>query len=141
MKFKKEIILIVCVLMGIIILEIVTNSISKKSADKAMSGLEKIVQYLDEAVILDKSNLDNEEFKENLKKEISSFKEEWFKEEKKLSIFTEHDELEKVSSCLIILEENARNEAYEIALENCAEFEYWLNHFKDKEKLVLKNIF
>ena len=136
MKFKKEIILIVCVLMGIIILEIVTNSISKKSADKAMSGLEKIVQYLDEAVILDKSNLDNEEFKENLKKEISSFK-----EEKKLSIFTEHDELEKVSSCLIILEENARNEAYEIALENCAEFEYWLNHFKDKEKLVLKNIF
>ena len=141
MKIKKEIILISVIIICVVILEVITSSITKKSVEKTTQELDKIVDSLEEALILKENDLITEEFKENIKKEIKNFKDNWFNEQDKLSIFTEHDELEKVSSQLIILEENAKNEEYETALENSAEFKYWLNHFKQKEELVIKNVF
>ena len=81
------------------------------------------------------------EFKGDIEKKIGKLKENWLKKQDKLSYFSEHDELEKVSRCLITLEENVKNEEYEIALEDGSEFMYWLNHIKEKDKLELKNIF
>ena len=68
-------------------------------------------------------------------------KEKWFKAEKKLSFFAEHDELEKISYAITILEENAKNNEYNDALENIVEANYWLEHVKEKDSFKLKNIF
>ena len=141
MKLKKEFILIITIFTSIILLEIVTSVISNNSVEKTVEQLQNLKSNLEKAINLDINNTNNQELKENLNKEISDLKEEWFKEEKKLSFFAEHDELEKISSSLVILQENLENQAYDIALERCAETGYWLNHLKDKEKLALKNIF
>lgn len=78
---------------------------------------------------------------ESLNKEIENLKTNWFKSQDKLAFFIEHDELEKVSKCLVVLEENCRNKVYTDALEDGKEFIYWLNHFREKDSLKLKNIF
>ncbi len=76
-----------------------------------------------------------------VQKEIENLKKSWLEKQEKLSFFTEHDELEKVTECLIMLEENYRNQEYTIALQNSKEFLYWLKHFEEKDKLKLKNVF
>lgn len=78
---------------------------------------------------------------EELKGKIESLKAEWFNAQNKLAFFVEHDELEKVSECLVVLEENFKNKEYTNALEAGKEFIYWLNHFREKDALKLKNIF
>ena len=65
----------------------------------------------------------------------------WSKEEDKLSMFAEHNELEKVTTSLVLLEENIENGQFNEALANGKEFLYKLNHIKEKDNLELKNIF
>ena len=79
--------------------------------------------------------------KEEVKKELEKLKKDWFEKQDKLSFFIEHDELEKVSESLILMEENFKNEEYTMALQESQEFLYWLNHCKEKDELKLKNIF
>lgn len=78
---------------------------------------------------------------EELKGKIENLKVDWYTAQNKLAFFVEHDELEKVSECLVVLEENSKNKEYTNALEAGKEFIYWLNHFREKDSLKLKNIF
>ncbi len=82
-----------------------------------------------------------EKKREELLNEIETLKNYWTDKQDKLSFFIEHNELEKVTKCLVVLEENYKNEEYADALKDGKEFIYWLNHFKDKDTLNLKNIF
>ena len=138
MKLKKEFFLIIGIASFIIILEIVTNKITEKSVIRIEGMIKKVNLLLNEGTNISEIDFN---YKNQLEKEIENLKKEWFIEQDKLSIFSEHDELEKVTRCLITLEENAKNEEYKIALEDGSEFLYWLNHIKEKDKLELKNIF
>lgn len=138
---KKEFFLIIIILIIIIVLEIVTNYISKNSVDKTYKEIVIVNKKLEDANIKKENSVFEKVEKEELDKEIKKLKNTWFKEQDKLSFFFEHDELEKVSKCVIVLEENARNEEYTDALEDGKEFIYWLDHFKEKDSMKLKNIF
>ena len=141
MKLKKEIILIFGISIFIIVLEIVTNLITEYSSRNIEDKIKSVNYLLDN---IKDMKLDTEEYyecKNDVENKIKDLKKEWFIEQNKLSYFSEHDELEKVSKSLIDLEENAKNEEYKMALEDGKEFEYWLNHVKEKDKLELKNIF
>ena len=72
---------------------------------------------------------------------VGSLKDKWFIEERKLSFFAEHNELEKISYAITVLEENAKNNEYNDALVNIVEANYWLEHIKEKDSFKLKNIF
>lgn len=72
---------------------------------------------------------------------VGSLKDKWFIEESKLSFFAEHNELEKISYAITVLEENAKNNEYNDALVNIVEANYWLEHIKEKDSFKLKNIF
>ena len=135
MKLKKEIFLIIGISVFIIILEIVTNIITEKSVIKIEEMINKINFELKQLSNEIERGVENETYKKAMEKKIVELKKEWFKEQNKLSFFSEHDELEKVSRCLITLEENMKNEEYRIALEDGSEFLYWLNHIKEKDKL------
>lgn len=93
------------------------------------------VNYLDKIGKLERNQ------KEDVLKKIENLENVWQDNQNKLSYFIEHDELEKVTKCLIVLEENFENEEYANSLEDCKEFIYWLEHFKEKDSLKLKNIF
>lgn len=141
MKFKKEIILVVSISIIIIVLEIVTNWITENSVQKIYEEISEInnrLKILNEISVED-SNYEKQ--KNELNEKIKIMKDNWFLEQNKLAYFSEHNELEKVSKCLITLEENMKNEEYTIALEDGVEFIYWLNHIKEKDKLEIKNIF
>lgn len=125
MGIKKEVLLIIIILIFIIFIELITVKYTNKSVD----------------LIIDDANVVFEDlYSRNVNESIEKLKEDWFKIEEILSYYIEHDELEKVTSSLVLLEENAKNEEYEQALANEREFVYWLNHFKQKDELILKNI-
>lgn len=141
MKLKKEIFLIIGISIFIIFLEIITNLITEESIKFIEEEIKEINFSLSKIKDMNFEEQEYKEFKGDIEKKIGKLKENWRKKQDKLSYFSEHDELEKVSRCLITLEENVKNEEYEIALEDGSEFMYWLNHIKEKDKLELKNIF
>lgn len=141
MKLKKEIILIIGISIFIIVLELVTNFITEESTKFIEEEIKEINSALSNIKSMNKDVQEYKECKNDVEKRIGKLKKEWSIKQDKLSYFSEHDELEKVSKCLITLEENVKNEEYEIALEDGSEFCYWLNHIKEKDKLELKNIF
>lgn len=141
MKLKKEIILIIGISVFIIVLELVTNLITEESVKKIEKEITGINVALREIKDMERGTDNYNKYKKELEKDIENLKKDWFLKQDKLSIFSEHNELEKVSKCLITIEENTKNEEYEIALEDGSEFCYLLNHIKEKDKLELKNIF
>ena len=141
MKLKKEIILIIGILVFIIGLEIITNIITENSVKDIENKIIEINSDLSKIKNMNQESNEYKEFKKNIEEKLKILKRDWFLKQDKLSIFSEHDELEKVSKSLIVLEENFKNEEYKIALEDGREFLYWLNHIKEKDKLELKNIF
>ena len=141
MKLKKEIILIIGISVFIIVLELVTNKITNESIKNVEDKIKIVNVNLNKIKDMEKDNEEYEMCRKDLEENIQKLKKDWFLKEDKLSIFSEHDELEKVSKCLITIEENVKNEEYENALEDGSEFMYWLNHIKEKDKLELKNVF
>lgn len=141
MKLKKEVILIIIILISIIILDFVTNYISEKSVKEIMVKLDEISILIETAKYQNNQNELSSETEKNLEEKVSNLKNEWNNKQNKLAMFVEHDELEKVTISIVLLEENIKNLEFVNAQENEAEVKYWLNHFKEKEKLNLKNIF
>ncbi len=139
MRFKKEIIIIIIIIIGIVLLELFINFTSKKTVEKISDELDSIYNNITEAIKLKENNELSNEYQNDLQNKIKVFKDTWYREQDKLSMFFEHDELEKVTRSLVVLEENFKNEEYETSLENIAEFRYWLYHFEEKEKMRLKN--
>lgn len=141
MRLKKEFLLVFFIISFIIILELITNHFSKESVDKIYKEITSVNSNLEENNLKKENNtLEKSEIKA-LEEKIKKLKKDWLIEQNKLSAFFEHDELEKVTKCIIVLEENAKNEEYTDALEDGKEFIYWLNHFKEKDTMELKNIF
>lgn len=141
MKLKKEVILIIIILISIIILDFVTNYISEKSVKEIMAKLDEISILIETAKYQNNQNELSSETEKNLEEKVSNLKNEWNNKQNKLAMFVEHDELEKVTINIVLLEENIKNLEFVNAQEDEAEVKYWLNHFKEKEKLNLKNIF
>lgn len=151
-KIKREIWLLIIILIIIIALELITNFIANRSIDGILGKLSELKENLqnvekNEELTLSLENKNELELEEvdkeidGIIEDISNLKNDWFKEEKKLSFFAEHDELEKISYAITILEENAINNEYNNALENLVEAKYWLEHVKEKDSFRLKNIF
>lgn len=139
MRFKKEIILIILIIIGIIILEVFTDFISEKAVEEVATELEEIYDKISKAITLEENSELSEKYKEDMENNIKEFKDNWYEKQDMLSMFFEHDELEKVTRSLVVFEENSKNGEYETSLENIAEFRYWLYHFEEKEKMKLKN--
>ena len=151
-KIKREIWLLILIIIIIAVLEIITNLISNNSVEQILGNLKEVKTNLENVEkneeeklsLANSQKLEIEESSEEingLMEQIGKLKEEWFKAEKKLSFFAEHDELEKISYAITILEENAKNNEYNDALENIVEANYWLEHVKEKDSLKIKNIF
>lgn len=151
-KIKREIWLLIIILIIIIALELITNFIANRSIDSILGKLSELKENLqnvekNEELTLSLENKNELELEEvdkeidGIVEDIGNLKNDWFKEEKKLSFFAEHDELEKISYAITILEENAINNEYNNALENLVEAKYWLEHVKEKDSFRLKNIF
>ena len=127
----KEIIVSIVIIIGIVILNNITENYTKDSLEIMSKDFNEIRKEL----------LKEDQQKESLLLKIENMKSIWDNRGQKLAYYIEHDELEKVDTYLTALKSNVETKEYEQAVENLDICEYILDHIDDKEAFLLKNIF
>lgn len=130
-KVYKEIIVSIVIIIGIVILNNITENYTKDSLEIMSKDFNEIRKEL----------LKEDQQKESLLLKIENMKSIWDNRGQKLAYYIEHDELEKVDTYLTALKSNVETKEYEQAVENLDICEYILDHIDDKEAFLLKNIF
>lgn len=129
MKFIKEYITIIIIIVVILGVDFFTSRITEKTIENTENKINKIIEQIDD------------EDKEKLKDLAEEFGKQWEKDEKKLSYFAEHDELEKVTLDIVsmkaYLDRDERTDAYEEMME----IKFNIDHIRNKSKLRLRNLF
>lgn len=126
----KEIILTVIIVILVIIGDVVTQKYT-----------EDCVKDLNDELLILRESIINNSTDNRIREIISTIEEKWELKKKKLVLYLEHDELEKVAVQIsdirgkIDVKEN-QNSVSEI--DKCI---FLLNHVKDKEAFNFKNIF
>ena len=130
-KVYKEIIVSIVIIIGIVILNNITENYTKDSLEIMSKDFNEIRGEL----------LKEDQQKEFLISKVEEMKSSWDNRSQKLAYYIEHDELEKVDTYLTALKSNIETKEYEQAVENLDICEYILDHIDDKEAFLLKNIF
>lgn len=123
---------IVVVLISIVMI-VIMNILIGKYTDKNIDDMGAKVDSLRQS--LGDSNFDKS------KKQSKELRNDWEKYEDKFAYFMDHEELEKLTLKIIIVDENLRNEDYERAIEDIIEVKFLLQHIKEKLKFKLSNVF
>ncbi|MBR6505166.1 MAG: DUF4363 family protein [Clostridia bacterium] len=130
----KEIIIIITILVLVFSLNYMTQKYTKFCVSEISSDLNNLRGKIEEKI-------NSEEVSEELNNSINSIHNKWDEMYKKLAYYIEHDELEKVETCLTNIRSNIETEELEHSIENLDNCIFVLEHIKDKEQLSLANIF
>lgn len=128
---KKEIIIIISILIVVIVLNLITQNYTKHSINLLNDKLKEIKSEIE------KENIENN----NIQNRINETYELWQKKEKILAYYIEHDELEKIGSKLNLIRGDIQSENYDEAVSNIEETVFIFNHIEEKYKVLVKNIF
>ncbi len=129
MRFLKEYVIVGVILVFVFFMEHITKQNLSDSVKWMKDGITSIENKLEENRETEAQN------------EFLELKGKWDGEQEKLAFFVEHEELEKVSNDMVIIESNfEQNEADEID-ENITDLKFMLDHIEEKNQLNLKNIF
>ena len=130
----KEIIIIITILLLVLTLNYITQNYTKFCVSEVSSDLNTLREKINKEI-------DSEKVSEELNVNIDNIHNKWDEMNKKLAFYIEHDELEKVETCLTNIRSNIETEELEHSIENLDACIFILGHIQDKEKLNLKNIF
>lgn len=127
----KEIIVCILVVILIFSMDLLSNNYTKKVFFSINDSL---------------GNLRNEMLKENedvnkINDEIKKVEQEWNEKLNLLSCYIEHNELEKVARQLTLIKGNIEVGEYNQAVPQLDDCVYVINHIKDKESLLIRNLF
>ena len=127
----KEIIVCILVVILIISMDLISNNYTKKVFFSINDSL---------------GNLRNEMLKEDkdvnkINDEITKVEQEWNSKLNLLSCYIEHNELEKVARQLTLIKGNIDVGEYNQAIPQLDDCVYVINHIKDKESLLIRNLF
>ena len=127
----KEIIVCILVVILIFSMDLLSNNYTKKVFFSINDSL---------------GNLRNEMLKEDkdvnkINDEITKVVQEWNSKLNLLSCYIEHNELEKVARQLTLIKGNIDVEEYNQAVPQLDDCVYVINHIKDKESLLIRNLF
>lgn len=126
---SKQIIICILVIIIVIWLDAFTARYTNNIMDNIISNLSEVREAIYQE--------DEEKMKENIEKVMD----EWDKNKSKLSVYIEHDELEKVELYMVEVNTDIGTKEYNMALESLESCSFIIEHIKDKYKLSLKNIF
>ena len=127
----KEIVVCILVVILIFSMDLLSNNYTKKVFFSINDSLE---------------NLRNEMLKDNkdtnkINEGINKVEQEWNKKLNFLSCYIEHNELEKVARQLTLIKGNIDVGEYNQAIPQLDDCVYVINHIKDKESLIIRNLF
>lgn len=130
----KELVISVIIVAVIIAGDIFTTKYTNKSIEIATQSLSEIRKEMEK---------ENEEDinKDKLKEQIKEIRDDWNERHKKLAIYIEHDELEKIETNLASLNGYLDMEEYGDSMAQLEASVYVLKHIKNKTTLSLINIF
>lgn len=129
MRFLKEYVIIVVILIIVFAINCITGK-----------NLESSIRWMRDGIISIENKM-SENDEEGAKNEFYELEDKWKKETDKLSFFVEHNELEKVSDDIAIVEANFNTKDNDKIIETISELKFMLEHIEDKNKLKWKNIF
>lgn len=129
MNNNVKIALIVVFVSVIIILEVLIQNFT----DSTLSKMEKEIEDLKNSLLAENH--------EESKKKSEEIKAYWEEKEEKFGYFMDHEEIEKLSTKIMIIDENANNSEYKLALEDSIEAKFLVKHIKDKLKMNMGNVF
>lgn len=127
---KKEIIISVIIIIGVIILDIITSKYTKECVSNLNDELGQI-----------RTEIKNEENNQNIKEKVDNLKKKWNEKYDKLAYYIEHDELEKIYLYIQGVGSNIETEEYAEAISEIDKCVYILEHIEEKYRFDLKNIF
>lgn len=128
MKYKKEIIVIIIIFSLITILDVFT----RRNTESVMENIVNELNKLHEQIIRE------EKYNTNL---INDIENNWKEKMKVMSLYLEHNELEKVNNSLAKLKANVESNEKYMAVENIEEIKFLIEHIKNKNLLNIENIF
>lgn len=129
MGFLREYFIIV-VILGIVFF---TDFITSKNLGDSVQWMKDEIATIEEKVKQDNEYEAQEGF--------YSIKKKWKEKSNKLALFVEHNELEKVSNNIVLIQSNFETNETEEVMENIAELKFMLEHIEEKNQLKLKNVF
>ena len=129
MRFLREYAIIIIILMIVFYIDHITSKNLKEAVNWMRDGIVSIENKI-------KENSETE-----AEQEFYDLEERWKEESEQLALFVEHNELEKVSNDIVIIESNFETNETEKVLENIAELKFILEHIEEKNELKWKNIF
>ena len=130
----KELVISVIIIVVIIAGDIFTTKYTNKSIETATQSLSEIRKEMEKE---NEEDIDADKLKEKIK-EIRA---DWNKRHKKLAIYIEHDELEKIETDLAGLNGYLDKVEYGDSMAQLDISVYVLEHIKNKTTLSLINIF
>lgn len=129
MRFLREYLIIIVILGFVFLMEYLTS----KSLGEATQWMKNGVISIENKI---KENQESE-----AQEEFYDLEGKWKEKTEKLALFVEHNELEKVSNDIALIEINFETNETEDILENIADLKFMLEHIEEKNQLKLKNIF
>lgn len=129
MRFIKEYLIIMTILLIVLYIDHLTSK-----------NLGEDVGWLRDAIISIENQI-NENKETEAQEQFYELEEKWKDKSEQLALFVEHNELEKVSNDIVIIQSNFETNETDKVLENIAELKFMLDHIEEKNQLKLKNIF
>lgn len=132
---QKEIVIVVIIVILIFATHILTQNYTKQSVFTINEKLKEIRVLAEQINALEQA--DNSE----LLNKVTNLRAEWENINNYMSLYIEHNELEKVNSHLVLMQSNFEMEEHTqgiTELENCI---YILQHIEEKQALKIINLF
>lgn len=128
------------ILISIIIVLVITigDYMTQGYTDKSMTELQKELSSFETKV---KENLYQEEKRQELEQDLKNIHQNWDEMYQILAYFIEHDELEKVETELTDIKGKIEVGLNEESIAEIQKCNFILEHIKDKERLMIQNIF
>ncbi len=124
MRFVKETVGIVLIIVFIITIEFITTKVTNNSLSLINSEIETI-----------------ENTEDNLKEDVYKLSNDWEKERKELSCYIEHSELDKISESINLLVYYSQSNDQKAIEKNLTQIKFKMEEIKHKQKLNIENIF
>ena len=131
---QKEMIIVAVIIVVVVVVNITTDKYTKNCVSEINMKLEEIC---------DMANASLEEEKENnqIIEKMDVLREEWSNFSKKLAFYIEHDEIEKVDTSIVEINEYIKLGLFDDSIPEIRKCSFILEHIKNKGELQVINLF
>ncbi len=136
----KKILIIIIVVFFVISLDFMTENYTNKVVNEVNQELEIVNKKIEEGYV-DNEFVLGKNIEKDIRKISKKVLEKWRKQDNILSFYIEHDEIEKVSDKINLLNKQIEIANYTDAISSINEAEFLLKHITEKQSLTWKNIF